>query len=208
MPPPQPEVGRWACIRVRLLKHYCLYMIYDYISTFDSLYTIYDYISTFDSFRLILESIFSPLYYKEFYKHKGETLLNLLLHTLGGSWWDITLTYVKLHIISVKLQLTGKSSLTYQLYFSIHFQFREWYEMFKVENIHTQVHSVVLTIILCTFYTLPQLMKLLQRKSCPFSKHFLFALQRVHTLMSSMTCWVSSFSIQSCQFLHRYTIKR
>ena len=40
--------------------------------------------------------------------------------------------------------------------------------MFKVENIHTQVHSVVLTIILCTFHTLPQLMKLLQHKSCPF----------------------------------------
>ena len=79
--------------------------------------------------------------------------------------------------------------------------------MFKVENINTQVHSVVLTIILCTFHTLPQLMKLLQRKSCPFSNHFLFALQRVHTLMSSMTCWVTNFSIQSCQFLHRYTIK-
>ena len=79
--------------------------------------------------------------------------------------------------------------------------------MFKVENIHTQVHSVVLTIILCTFHTLQQLMKLLQRKSCPFSNHFLFALQRVHTLMSSMTCWVSNFSIQLCQFLHRYTIK-
>ena len=83
--------------------------------------------------------------------------------------------------------------------------------MFQVENIRTQVHSVVLTIILCTFHILPQLMKLLQRKSCPFSNHFLFALQRVHvhTLMSSMTCWVSNFSIQSRQFLHRYiyTIK-
>ena len=182
-------------------------MIYDYISTFDSLYMIYDYISTFDSFRLILESIFLPLYYKEFYKHKGETLLTCCSTHWEGRGGISPLTYVKLHIISVKLQLTGKSSLTYQLYFSIHFRFREWYEMFKVENIHTQVHSVVLTIILCTFYTLPQLMKLLQRKSCPFSNHFLFALQRVHTLMSSMTCWVSNFSIQSCQFLHRYTIK-
>ena len=51
-------------------------MIYDYILTFDSLYMVYDYISTFDSFRLILESIFLPLYYKAFYKHKLETLLS------------------------------------------------------------------------------------------------------------------------------------
>ena len=129
---------------------------------------IYDYISTFDSFRLILESIFLPLYYKAFYKHKGETLLTCCSTHWEGRGGISPLTYVKLHIISVKLQLTGKSSLTYQLYFSIHFRFREWYDMFKVENIHTQVHSVVLTIMLCTLHTLPQIMKLLQRKSCPF----------------------------------------
>ena len=117
-----------------------LYMIYDYISTFDSLYIIYDYMSTFDRFRLILETIFLPLYYKAFYKHKGETLLTCFSTHWEGRGGISPLAYVKLHIISVKLQLTGKSSLTYQLYFSIHFRFREWYEMFKVENIHTQVH--------------------------------------------------------------------
>ena len=100
-------------------------MIYDYISTFDSLYMIYDYISTFDSFRLILESIFLPLYYKEFHKHKGETLLTCCSTHWEGRGRISPLNYVKLHIISVKLQLTGKSSLTYQLYFSIHFQFRQ-----------------------------------------------------------------------------------
>ena len=129
---------------------------------------IYDYISTFDRFRLLLETIFLPLYYKTFYKHKGETLLNCFSTHWEGRGGISLLTYVKLHIISVKLQLTGKSSLTYQSYFSIHFRFREWYEMFKVENIHTQVYSVVLTIILCAFHTLPQLMKLLLRKWCPF----------------------------------------
>ena len=120
-----------------------LYMIYDYISSFDRfIYNIWLHVN-FDRFRLILETIFLPLYYKAFYKHKGETLL-----TCFSTHWEnrggiSPLAYVKLHIISVKLQLTGKSSLTYQLYFSIHFQFWEWYEMFKVENIHTQVHIIL-----------------------------------------------------------------
>ena len=51
---------------------------------------IYDYISTFNRFRLILESIFLPLYYKAFYKHKGETLLTCCSTYWEGSWWDIT----------------------------------------------------------------------------------------------------------------------
>ena len=97
----------------------------------------------FDRFRLILETIFLPLYYKAFYKHKGETLLTCFSTHWEGRGGISPLAYVKLHIISVKLQLTGKSSLTYQLYFSIHFRFREWYEMFKVENIHTQVHIIL-----------------------------------------------------------------
>ena len=99
-------------------------MIYDYISTFDSLYIIYDYMSTFVRFRLILETIFLPLHYKAFYKHKGETLLTCFSTHWEGRGGISPLAYVKLHIISVKLQLTGKSSLTYQLYFSIHFRFR------------------------------------------------------------------------------------
>ena len=101
-----------------------LYMIYDYISTFDSLY-ICDYMSTLIGFRLILETIFLPLYYKAFYKHKGETLLTCFSTHWEGRGGISPLAFVKLHIISVKLQLTGKSSLTYQLYFSIHFRFRE-----------------------------------------------------------------------------------
>ena len=56
-------------------------MIYDYISTFDSLYMIHDYISTFDSFRLTLESVFLPLYYKAFYG-RGATLKLLEQHTV------------------------------------------------------------------------------------------------------------------------------
>ena len=77
--------------------------------------------SIFDRFRLILETIFLPLYYKAFYKHKGETLLTCFSTHWEGRGGISPLAYVKLHIISVKLQLTGKSSLTYQLYFSIHF---------------------------------------------------------------------------------------
>ena len=102
-----------------------LYMIYDYISTFDSLYIIYNYMSTFDRFRLILETIFLPLYYKVFYKHKGETLLTCFSTHWEGRGLISPVAYVTLHIILVKLQLTSKSSLTYQLYFSIHFRFRE-----------------------------------------------------------------------------------
>ena len=89
---------------------------------------------TFDSFRLIIESIFFTFYYKAFCKHEGETLLTCCSTHWEGRGGISPLTYVKLHIILVKLQLTGKSSLTYQLYFSIHFRFQSEMRCLKLRT--------------------------------------------------------------------------